>query len=98
MGGRRVELVNGADHADKIGKVVVVDLDGTVTRGVRGGLVSRHEGVAIFSGVLHATEDLFDHEGGCLTHTNLTIGDMYLSIDWGKEPEVHIEPVGEETS
>lgn len=86
----------GASHADKIGKIVLVDIEGNgriAHVGVRGGLVGPREDRVILTGVLHGTEDRYG-KGGDPVGTTLAIGDVIVSIDWSDEPHVEIEVVG----
>lgn len=79
--GEAENLVIGADHADKIGRVVCVDIEGSARVGVLGGLVVTREGRVILTGTLVSAEDVFG-KGDDLESTRLTLGDLSVFLDW----------------
>ena len=79
----RIEaLVSGAEHANKIGKVVTVDVENGSTVGVRGGLLGRRNDRVMVTGVLTCAEDVFEHDS--LVSTYLTVGGTFVIIDWNE--------------
>ena len=89
------DLHLGASHADKIGKVVLVDIEGegeVADVGIRGGLVVARKNRTIVTGVLHGTEDRYDANGD-VKGTALTVGEVTVFIDWGNDPSITIEVI-----
>lgn len=89
------DLHLGASHADKIGKIVRVDIEGSgrvATVGVRGGLSGVRENRVIITGVLHGTEDEYG-KGGDPERTVLKIGEVTVVIEWSDEPHVEITAI-----
>ncbi|MBD3004585.1 hypothetical protein [Streptomyces sp. 5-10] len=80
-------LVNGCGHVEKIGRVVVVDIEGRVTTGKRGGLLAESEGRVVIAGMLHTIEDVFG-KADDLERTYLTVGDTFIALDWDADPEL----------
>lgn len=94
------DLHLGASHVDKIGKIVVVDIEGTgrvASVGIRGGLIGERKNRVILTGVLHGTEDIYN-EGGDPKSTHLTVGEVTVFIDWNDEPSILISTVASKGS
>lgn len=75
MNSGREELVIGADHADKIGKIVFVDVELETFR-TENALVER----VIWTGVLHSARD--EYENSDLVRTLLRVGNDEVTINW----------------
>lgn len=68
MSDRREDLVLGASHADKIGMVIVVDVEGK-------------DGREIFTGTLTSARDKYK-ENGDVERTTLVVGGQTVTLGW----------------
>lgn len=90
----------GASHADKIGSIIILDIEtdaenGKVAKvGVRGGLIGERRNRLIVSGVLRSSEDCYDNNGD-VNKTILDIGETVVIINWDDDVKVSISTIAE---
>lgn len=65
------DLVIGAEHLDKIGEAVCVDVDAA-------------SGRKLFCGVFHGARDEYG-DGGDLARTILFVGSQQVELDWDRD-------------
>lgn len=76
-------LVNGSGHADKLGAVVTVDIEGECLVGTPGGLLGKREHRTIICGVLTSAEDIFALNDD-ISSTILVVGGRLVVLDWSE--------------